>query len=233
MLADRVKKLSHELYSELVTQIPGASDNLSKVGGWDTKYLVRRASGLLLQVLAAVIMMKGSVGQGMVHGDVGGEVVAMGTGTKCISGEFISDAGLAVNDCHAEIIAKRSLMRFLYSQLELCSKGQESASIFSRGASGLFVLKPGISFHLYISTAPCGDARVFSPNDEDLVTDPHPNRKGRGLVRVKVEAGEGTVLANSQVSCQQMGSSQCRASWPTLFLIRSWVWFIFSLHSSC
>lgn len=31
MLADRVKKLSHELYEELVTQIPDPSDNLSKV----------------------------------------------------------------------------------------------------------------------------------------------------------------------------------------------------------
>lgn len=31
MLADRVKKLSHELYSELVTQVPGAPDNLGKV----------------------------------------------------------------------------------------------------------------------------------------------------------------------------------------------------------
>jgi double stranded RNA-specific editase B len=147
-------------------------------------------------------MMKGSIGQGMVHGDVGGEVVALGTGTKCINGEFISDAGLAVNDCHAEIIAKRSFVRFLYSQLDLCAKGQDS-TIFSRGPSGgLHVLKPGISFHLYISTAPCGDARVFSPNDEETVLewkDPHPNRKGRGLARVKIEAGEGTVLANNQV----------------------------------
>lgn len=32
MLADRVKKLSHELYDELVTQIPDPSDNLNKVG---------------------------------------------------------------------------------------------------------------------------------------------------------------------------------------------------------
>lgn len=145
-------------------------------------------------------MMKGSVGQGMVHGDVGGEVVALGTGTKCINGEFISDSGLAVNDCHAEIIAKRSLMRFLYSQVDLCAKGQESTSIFCRGSSGLYALKPGISFHMYISTAPCGDARVFSPCDNEGAEDAHPNRKGRGLARVKVEAGEGTVLANGQVS---------------------------------
>ena len=31
MLADRVKKLSHELFDELVTQVPDATDNLGKV----------------------------------------------------------------------------------------------------------------------------------------------------------------------------------------------------------
>lgn len=151
----------------------------------------------ILQVLSAVVMLKGSSGQGMVHEDVGGEVVALGTGTKCINGEYISESGLAVNDCHAEVIAKRSLIRFLYAQLELYAKGQQSASIFCKGSSGLFALKPGISFHLYISTAPCGDARVFSPRDAE--DDAHPNKKGRGQARVKIEAGEGTVLASSQV----------------------------------
>lgn len=125
----------------------------------------------------------------------------MGTGTKCINGEFISDSGLAVNDCHAEVIARRSLIRFLYAQLDLCAKGQGSASILQHTSSGKFGLKPGVSFHLYISTAPCGDARVFSPKDvEEGGDDPHPNRKGRGQARVKIEAGEGTVLATSQVS---------------------------------
>jgi hypothetical protein len=33
MLADRVKKLSHELFNELITQLPGAGDNMGKVRG--------------------------------------------------------------------------------------------------------------------------------------------------------------------------------------------------------
>ena len=153
-------------------------------------------------MLAAVVMMKGSSGMGMVHGDVGGEVVALGTGTKCINGEFISDSGLALNDCHAEVIARRSLVRFLYAQLDLFAKGQGSASILVRSPSGKFSLRHGVSFHLYISTAPCGDARVFSPRDESNKEeeDLHPNRKGRGNARIKIEAGEGTVLASNQVN---------------------------------
>lgn len=151
-------------------------------------------------------MMKGSTGTGMVSGGVGGEVVALGTGTKCISGEYLSDSGLAVNDCHGEVIARRALMRFLYSQLELIAKGQDEVSIFERKPNGKFALKSGISFHLYISTAPCGDARVFSPRqgdspptEEAVDENPHSHKKGRGVARVKVEAGEGTVLADNQV----------------------------------
>lgn len=148
-----------------------------------------------------MVMMKGSTGKGMVHSEVGGEVVAMGTGTKCITGEFISDSGLAVNDSHAEVIARRSLIRFLYNQLDLCAKGREGSSVLQRTATGHYALRPGVSFHLYISTAPCGDARVFSPKEENIEEpDAHPNRKARGLARVKIEAGEGTVLATNQVS---------------------------------
>ena len=148
--------------------------------------------------------MKGSSGQGMVQGEVGGEVIALGTGTKCISGDCMSESGLAVNDSHAEVIARRSLMRFFYQQLELCAMGQQESSVMERKSSGKYKLKAGVSFHLYISTAPCGDARVFSPKEtmEEIIgDDPHPNRKGRGIARVKIESGEGTVPAANQVSC--------------------------------
>lgn len=47
------------------------------------------------------------------------QVIAISTGTKCLSGEYISEQGLAVHDCHAEVIARRAFLRFLYAQLEL------------------------------------------------------------------------------------------------------------------
>lgn len=55
-------------------------------------------------------------------------------------------------------------------------------------------VKKRYEFHLYINTAPCGDARIFSPHEEEAeVADPHPNRQCRGLLRTKIESGEGTI----------------------------------------
>lgn len=47
------------------------------------------------------------------------QVVVVSSGTKCISGEYLSDQGLVVNDGHAEVLARRALLLFLYTQLQL------------------------------------------------------------------------------------------------------------------
>lgn len=159
------------------------------------------------------------------------KVISVSTGTKCINGEYMSDRGLALNDCHAEIISRRSLLRFLYAQLELAlrcgtapalppharpagkgtrrrgpvstlwgrpalsilwhrppglrvwagmagpltghvppgsSREDQKKSIFQHSERGGFRLKDTVQFHLYISTSPCGDARIFSPHEPIL-----------------------------------------------------------------
>uniref|UniRef100_A0A182P2A5 A to I editase domain-containing protein n=1 Tax=Anopheles epiroticus TaxID=199890 RepID=A0A182P2A5_9DIPT len=171
-------------------------------------------------------------------------VISLATGTKCVSGEHMSVTGSVINDSHAEIIARRGLMDFFYSQLDLLCQQQtatvtaeESASvpvpadgtpgtvvspgqeadanapdrqarqeiIFNKPGDGsaLYTLKDGIYFHLYINTAPCGDARVFSPHEnESMDVDKHPNRKARGQLRTKVESGEGTIPVKSSDGIQ-------------------------------
>lgn len=52
-------------------------------------------------------------------------------------------------------------------------------SIFVRNQENAqypYKLKTGVHFHLYINTAPCGDARIFSPHENDSGIDKHPNR---------------------------------------------------------
>jgi double stranded RNA-specific editase B len=121
------------------------------------------------------------------------DVISLGTGTKCITGGNISNAGQALNDCHGEVIARRGLCHYLYEQLDLALKGKVKVSCFTKKKAGMYALKEGVAFHLYISTSPCGDGRIFSPKEKavDEPGDRHPQRKTRGLLRTKIENGEG------------------------------------------
>lgn len=117
-------------------------------------------------------------------------------------------------DCHAEIVSRRCLLSYLYSQLEaLLESGNESIFVPRSADSadsivGGYKLRPEIRFHLYINTAPCGDARIFSPheieveNNPGASVDPHPNRKARGQLRTKIESGEGTIPVKSSDGIQ-------------------------------
>ena len=147
------------------------------------------------KVLAGVVLTEMPEGSAQIKYNV----ISIGTGTKFISGEYMSDQGLAVNDCHGEIIARRSLQTFLYSQLELASQDESSGKIFEKKPSGLFGLRKGFDFHLYINTAPCGDGRIFSPHEAVEESDKHPGRKNRGLLRVKLENGEGKCFINHDI----------------------------------
>ncbi|KAM5235009.1 double-stranded RNA-specific editase B2 [Ctenodactylus gundi] len=135
------------------------------------------------------------------------QVIVLSSGTKCISGEHISDQGLVVNDCHAEIVARRAFLHFLYAQLELhLSKRREDSerSIFVRLKEGGYRLRENILFHLYVSTSPCGDARLNSPYEitTDLNSSKHLVRKFRGHLRTKIESGEGTVPVRAPSAVQ-------------------------------
>uniref|UniRef100_A0A673AV08 Adenosine deaminase RNA specific B2 (inactive) n=1 Tax=Sphaeramia orbicularis TaxID=375764 RepID=A0A673AV08_9TELE len=126
------------------------------------------------------------------------QVVALSTGTKCINGEYLSDQGQVVNDCHAEVTARRALLRFLYAQLELfLSKRPEDwdESIFVRHKECSYRLRDNVHFHMYVSTSPCGDGRLNSPYEitTDLHSSRHLMRKHRSHLRTKIESGEGTV----------------------------------------
>ncbi|XP_071943509.1 double-stranded RNA-specific editase 1-like [Antedon mediterranea] len=177
-LADHVHTLVLQKFGEL-------TDNFS------SQYAKRK-------VLAGIVM---TVGDDLSKS----QILCITTGTKCVSGEYMSEKGLAVNDCHAEIVARRSLLRFFYSQLEL-HKDRETIeqSVFENLGNG-FQLREGHRFHLYISTSPCGDARIFSPHEatgEADLSDKHPNRKARGQLRTKIESGEGTIPVKSASTIQ-------------------------------
>ncbi len=119
-------------------------------------------------------------------------------GNKCILGDKISNRGDVLFDCHAEILAKRCLMSYLYHQLYKMLTTNEK-TILEKIQKRSFRVKENIKFYLYISSAPCGDGRVFNfsqikkPDRQKLVVK-------RGVLRVKLESGMGGIPTNEYCS---------------------------------
>lgn len=96
-------------------------------------------------------------------------VLTAATGTKCLGQRDLHASGLVVNDCHAEALARRALVRYLYAEALAWRSGSvdTNASLFERYATTQrLVLKPQHALHLYISEAPCGDAAIYELRDD-------------------------------------------------------------------
>ena len=161
------------------------------------------------KILATIIMKRSDAEYG--------QVVAVGTGNRCVGGEYLVTNGKVLFDSHAEVIARRSFVIFLMRHLTQYHSGERDECIFEAGESdeeldesrphpsdsGKLRLKPHITFHLYISTAPCGDGALFthSSEEQDVVQTESPSDQHQplfdsmlhGKLRTKMEAGEGTI----------------------------------------
>uniref|UniRef100_A0A667YXK0 Adenosine deaminase RNA specific n=1 Tax=Myripristis murdjan TaxID=586833 RepID=A0A667YXK0_9TELE len=171
-LHDQIAMLSHQRFNALTTRI--------------------QHSLLGRKILATIVMRRG---EGL------GTVVSLGTGNRCVKGEELSLKGDTVNDCHAEIISRRGFVRFLYSELLRHCDGADD-SIFEPAEENKLRIKSDITFHLYISTAPCGDGALFDKScsetgDEVEGHQPLFENAKQGKLRTKVENGEGTIPVES------------------------------------
>ena len=141
------------------------------------------------QVLGGTTFSKRKVLAGIVL-DWGGEasVLCIATGTKCINGEQLCLDGSVLNDSHAEVVTRRCLMAWLYDQLTLALQGK--ASFLHRSPAGGFLLHPDATLHMFISTAPCGDARIFSLHESAANKVGNFGGPNRGKLRSKIESGK-------------------------------------------
>lgn len=91
------------------------------------------------------------------------EVVSCGTGTKCIGSMMLSDNGDILNDSHAEVVCRRAFLRFLMSEIRAAKSDQQS--IFKYDEERKKLKMNDVKFHLFTTSSPCGDASIYSTND--------------------------------------------------------------------
>ncbi|AWO96561.1 putative double-stranded RNA-specific adenosine deaminase [Scophthalmus maximus] len=191
--AERAARTGELIPAELPVSGSTLHDQIAMLSHQRFNALTTRIQHSLLgrKILATIVMRKG---EGL------GTVVSLGTGNRCVKGEELSLKGDTVNDCHAEIISRRGFLRFLYSELLRHYDGAED-SIFELAENRLRI-KSDITFHLYISTAPCGDGALFDKScseagDEVEGHQPLFENTKQGKLRTKVENGEGTIPVES------------------------------------
>ncbi|QCE02767.1 double stranded RNA-specific editase B [Vigna unguiculata] len=109
------------------------------------------------------------------------KVVAIGTGTKCIGRSLLRTCGDVVHDSHAEVIARRALMRFFYTQIQHLTETNGNHGPTNGGKrfkfddgnlpfeldtgclnKAKYTLRKDWKLHMYISQLPCGDASLSS-----------------------------------------------------------------------
>lgn len=95
------------------------------------------------------------------------KVIALATGTKCLSKEQTSDQRL--NDSHAEILAKRAATDYALLALQSVQSNQEDETVQNTNDATLFewdtkenkiLLQKDVEIYLVVTRPPCGDAAI-------------------------------------------------------------------------
>ncbi|XP_037044067.1 double-stranded RNA-specific editase Adar-like [Bradysia coprophila] len=134
------------------------------------------------------------------------KVISIGTGSKFLYEKNLNSNGNAVHDTHAEVVARRGFIRYIYNQISHVASNPSNNIFEKTDAIEKFRLKAGIKFHLYVSTAPCGDARVHShTNGKETVNGIIPEgqlrTKGQCALTVAKDAMSSKNIPNVNMSC--------------------------------
>ncbi|KAH9488909.1 hypothetical protein Btru_058640 [Bulinus truncatus] len=139
------------------------------------------------------------------HGKM--RVVGLGTGNRCILYQHMTLDGKRIIHSHAEIIARRAFVRYLFKQL-LNYNGNRSHPIFTRSDTGKLKIRDKIQVHLYISRPPCGDAAAF-PTISNFPNKMRAIRK-QGQLRTIIDDGEGAIPTDFPVPAGANGKERLR-----------------------
>lgn len=101
-------------------------------------------------------------------------VLSAATGTKCTAHR---SNGNILHDCHAEVLARRGLLRLFWMEIQRKPKPKSEKTgegtvndLLEMTSDKKFQLRSDISLHLYISDSPCGDAAIYGTHSGQLFT---------------------------------------------------------------
>ncbi|XP_075236914.1 tRNA-specific adenosine deaminase 1-like isoform X1 [Lycorma delicatula] len=110
-------------------------------------------------------------------------IISLATGSKCIGSNSMSPDGIIINDSHAEVLARRCFLRYLYYHINLVKNGSSSDVLQLVKSNKIndsndddddsiinehYEIKSDITFHLFTSQVPCGDASVIPKISNNL-----------------------------------------------------------------
>nr|XP_025880981.1 tRNA-specific adenosine deaminase TAD1 isoform X4 [Oryza sativa Japonica Group] len=84
-------------------------------------------------------------------------VLSLATGTKCLGAARLNHHGDLVHDAHAEVVARRALLRLIYTEI-----GRSGASDWLVASGEKWKLRDGYHLHLYITQIPCIFGLLFA-----------------------------------------------------------------------
>lgn len=146
--------------------------------------------------------------------------VALGTGTKCIPNAKRRKDGCVLCDSHAEVVARRALVKWMHEEISKASTStvvSPQKSVFVREAqTEMFRLKENVKLHFFISQPPCGDASVFKAKEkeeEEVIITVREVTKRKGLKRMKkggVTNGQPGVTGAKMVALSDDGKDDAK-----------------------
>ena len=93
------------------------------------------------------------------------QVVALGSGTKCLGREALRKDGCVIRDCHAEVLCRRAFKWYLMNEVEKATKERTASDVYEWKDEHLTVRRD-VRFHMFVSQPPCGDACIPAVPDE-------------------------------------------------------------------
>ncbi|XP_030377150.1 tRNA-specific adenosine deaminase 1 [Scaptodrosophila lebanonensis] len=98
-----------------------------------------------------------------------GKVVALGCGTKCIGRSKLCKQGYILNDSHAEVLARRGLLRYLHHELRKAAEQKAMESIFYwKDTQNCYAMRENLEFHFLSTQTPCGDACIVGSDLQEV-----------------------------------------------------------------